>query len=214
MSFLSQSNFPRLWFLFQRLVGANADKRRLATMYYKGQKKVLEIGCSVGNISQIFSKFKQIKFTGIDIDNNALGYAKKRLGTLPNFKFVNITLSDLAKTGEKFDYVLFANILHHVDDKTALILLTDVQLLLSAGATLIVMEPEKINDDYNLIFQLWYKLEKGEFRRHKHELINLIISTGLSIKRCSDVLVSPDSLPFLKVGRITLIEVAVPQASS
>jgi hypothetical protein len=57
MSFLSQSNFPRLWLLFQYLVGGTADKRRLAAMYYKGQKKVLEIGCSVGNVSQIFSKF-------------------------------------------------------------------------------------------------------------------------------------------------------------
>jgi 2-polyprenyl-3-methyl-5-hydroxy-6-metoxy-1,4-benzoquinol methylase len=139
MQFLSQSNFPRLWMLFQHLVGGSVYKRRLATMYYKGQKKVLEIGCSVGNVSQVFSKFKQAEFTGIDIDNNALGYARKRLGSLPNFTFRNVALSDLAKTGEKFDYVLFANILHHVDDKTAIILLKDVQLLLSAGATLIVM---------------------------------------------------------------------------
>lgn len=209
MSFLSQSNFPRLWLLFQYLVGGTADKRRLATMYYKGQKKVLEIGCSVGNVSQIFAKFKQAEFTGIDIDNNALGYARKRLGSLQNFKFKNIALSDLAKTGEKFDYVLFANILHHVDDKIALILLKDVQSLLSVGATLIVMEPEKMKDDYNLIFKFFYKLEKGKFRRRKDELTNLIIAAGLSIKTCSDVLVAPDSLPFLKVGRITLIEVAV-----
>lgn len=211
MSFLSQSNFPRLWLLFQYLVGGTADKRRLAAMYYTEQKKVLEIGCSVGNVSEIFSKFKQAEFTGIDIDDNALNYARKRLGSLPNFKFRNIALSDLAKTGEKFDYILFANILHHVDDKTALALLNDARLLLSSGATLIVMEPEKIRDDYNLIFKLFYKLEKGEFRRHKNELTNLIIAAGLSIKTCSDILVSPDSLPFLKVGRITLIEIAVPK---
>ena len=100
--------------------------------------------------------------------------------------------------------------MHHVDDKTALLLLKDVQLLLANKATLIVMEPEKITDDYNLVFRFFYKLEKGGFRRHPDELSNLIIAAGLSIKTCSDILVSPDSLPFLKVGRITLIEIAAP----
>ena len=206
MHLLSQSDSPRLWLLFQYLVGGARDKRRLATMYYRNQKKILEIGCSVGNVSQVFSAFQQVEFTGIDIDENALGYARKRLGSLPNFKFTNISLSDLAKTGEKFDYILFANILHHVDDDTAFRLLKDVQMLLSVNTTLIIMEPEKIQQNYNSIFKLFYNFEQGKFRRHKQELSNLIIASGLSIKTCSDVLVSPDSLPFLKVGRITFIE--------
>lgn len=214
MALFSQSNFPRLWLLFQYLVGGDRDKRRLAIMHYKGQKKILEIGCSVGNVSQIFSIFKQVEFTGIDIDNNALDYAKQRLGALPNFKFTNISLSDLANTGEKFDYILFANILHHVNDDIALRLLKDVQRLLSIDTTLIVMEPEKLQKDYNFIFKLFYKLEQGKFRRHKHELTDLIIAAGLSIKTCTDVLVSPNSIPFLKVGRITLIEITPPPPSS
>lgn len=209
MTFLNQTNFPRLFSLFQQVIGGTADKRRLATKYYKGQKKILEIGCSVGNVSQIFSKFKQVEFTGIDIDNNALDFARKRFRLLQNFKFRNIALSDLAKTGEKFEYVLFANILHHVDDETALILLKDVQLLLLPGATLIVMEPEKMKDDYNLIFKFFYRLEHGNFRRHKNELTNLINTAGLSVKTCSDVLVSSNFMPFLKAGRITLIEAAM-----
>lgn len=210
MSFFSQSKFPRLWLLFQYLVGGTADKRRLATMLYNGEKRVLEIGCSAGNVSEAFSGLKQIEFTGIDIDNNALGYAKKRLESLPNFKFRNVALSELAEQGEKYDYVLFANILHHVDNQTALALLRDVQLVLSPRATLIIMEPEKIKENYNLIFKLFYKLEKGQFRRHKSELISLILSAGLPIRKSSDIVVSPNSLPFLKVGTITLIEVSAP----
>jgi 2-polyprenyl-3-methyl-5-hydroxy-6-metoxy-1,4-benzoquinol methylase len=210
MPFLSQSNFPRLWLLFQYLVGTTAEKRRLAILNYKGQKKILEIGCSVGNVSQIFSQFKDVEFTGIDIDNNALSFARSRLASLPNFKFRNVSLSELAQSGEKFDYILFANILHHVDDKVAFTLLKDVQALLSSGASLIVMEPEKIRDDYNLILRLYYKLELGQFRRHKNELTNLITSAGLTIKTCSDILVAPDSIPHLKVARFTFTEVAVP----
>ena len=117
---------------------------------------------------------------------------------------------ELAKSGEKFDYILFANILHHVDDTVAFTLLNDVQALLAPGASLIVVEPEKIRDDYNFIFRLYYKLELGQFRRHKNELTNLITSTGLAIKTCSDILVAPDSIPLLKVARYTFIEVEVP----
>jgi len=44
--------FPQTMASIPSSGGANADKCRLATMYYKGQKKVLEIGFSVGNVSQ------------------------------------------------------------------------------------------------------------------------------------------------------------------
>lgn len=210
MPFLCQSNFPRLWLLFQYVVGATSQKRRLATICYKQQKKALEIGCSVGHVSQIFAQYKHIEFTGIDIDNKALAYAVSRLGALPNFTFSNISLAEMAANGKKFDYVLFANILHHVDDKVAHQLLKDVQHLLSTGATLIIMEPEKKSDDYSLIFSLYYRLEMGKFRRHKNELVQLIESAGLPIKSCSDVDISPDMLPFLRVGTVTFIEIVWP----
>lgn len=190
--------------LFQRLFGGTEDKKRLATMYYDGQKKVLEIGCSVGNVSEVFTQYEHVRFTGIDIDSNALKHAKKRLARWTNFEFKNVSLSDLAKSGEKFDYVLFANILHHVDDKTALDLLKEARLLLSEDSTLIVMEPEKIKDGYNLIYRFFYMLEKGEFRRHKNDLQGLITKAGLNVKKTSDVVVHPDSLPSLKVGVISM----------
>lgn len=212
MQFLNQTNFPRLWLIFQRLVGGTLDKQKLAISHYNGQKKVLEIGCSVGNVSVAFSQFRTIEFTGIDIDENALAYARERLSYLENFRFEKISLSDLARKGEKFDYVLFANILHHVDDTTAISLLNDVQKLLSEDSTVIIMEPEKIRQGYGTIFKVFYALEKGQFRRHKHELIELVKSAGLSIMSCSEVLVSPDSLPSIKVGRISLIKASLARA--
>ena len=205
---LSQERFPRLWLAFQKLVGGTKDKRRLATLHYKGQRTVLEIGCSVGIVSEAFTRFAGIQFTGIDIDESALDHARKRLASFPNFRFRNIGLSELARTGETFDYVLFANILHHVDDETAVALLTDVQSLLTPNSTLVVMEPEKIRDDYGHVFKLFYKFEKGEFRRPKEALIELVKAAGMDVEACTEFLLAPDSMPFLKVGRTILIEVA------
>jgi 2-polyprenyl-3-methyl-5-hydroxy-6-metoxy-1,4-benzoquinol methylase len=206
LRYLTQTNFPRLWLAFQYIVGGTTDKHRLAIERYKGQKKVLEIGCSAGIVSQVFLKYKNIEFAGIDIDDNVLAFARKRFESFRNFHFRNISLFELARTGEKFNYVLFAGILHHVDDNKALSLLKDVQLLLSDDATLIVMEPEKLSDDDGLLFRMFYKIERGEFRRNENELKDLICSAGLKIKHIAGVLSAPNALPFLKVGRITFIE--------
>jgi 2-polyprenyl-3-methyl-5-hydroxy-6-metoxy-1,4-benzoquinol methylase len=205
--FFTQTRFPRLWLLFQHIVGGIPDKRKMAIKYYTGQKKVLEIGCSVGIVSKAFIKFPDIEFTGIDIDDNALVYARKLFKDNKNFRFLNISLSDLAKSGEKFDYILFANILHHADDETVHSLMKDIKLLLSHGATLVIQEPEKIRDDYNLFFKFFYLLEQGQFRRPASELVDLIKDSGLEIKSVDHVLMAPNSLPFLHVGRCILIEI-------
>lgn len=205
MDFFSQTNFPRLWLGFQRIVGGNKDKQKLALKHYEGQRRVLEIGCSVGNVSAVFSRFPDIEFTGIDIDESALALARERLGHLKNFKFINISLSDLAKIDEKYDYIIFANILHHVDDATALDLLKDVQKVSAEGSTLIIMEPEKSRQDYGPLFKFFYLLEKGLYRRDREDLIRLVEAAGIKKFRDEDVLVAPDSMPSVKVGRLTLI---------
>jgi len=209
LSVFNQSNFPRLWQVFQRLIGGTLDKQKFAIMYYGGQQRVLEIGCSVGNVSEIFSQFKNISFTGIDIDDNALSLARDRLGYLSNFKFENTSLSEIASRGDKYDYVLFANILHHVDDVAAVKLLSNASDLLMEDSVLIIMEPEKSRKDYNFLFRLFYLLERGRYRRHMEELLDLVRESGLAILNSEEVLVSPDSLPIAKVGRTLLIKTSL-----
>jgi 2-polyprenyl-3-methyl-5-hydroxy-6-metoxy-1,4-benzoquinol methylase len=97
----------------------------LATEHYHGQKRVLEIGCSVGNISSAFCAFPDIEFTGIDIDSHVINLAKHRFRDYPNFSFSLSSLEELSQQTKKFDYVLFAGMLHHVDDDTGLRLLRD-----------------------------------------------------------------------------------------
>lgn len=44
MPILTQNRFPSLWLLMQYTIGGNVCKQALATEYYNGQKRVLEIG--------------------------------------------------------------------------------------------------------------------------------------------------------------------------
>jgi 2-polyprenyl-3-methyl-5-hydroxy-6-metoxy-1,4-benzoquinol methylase len=77
MPFLSQHNFPILWEFLQYWIGGTTDKRRLCLRKYNGQKRVLEVGCSVGNIAKAFQSFAEISYTGIDIDSTAIRRAQK-----------------------------------------------------------------------------------------------------------------------------------------
>jgi ubiquinone/menaquinone biosynthesis C-methylase UbiE len=206
----TQNRFPRLWLLFQYVLGGIKDKRKIVLKHYTGQKRVLEIGCSVGIVSKAFTPFANIEFTGIDIDDNALSYAKRLFKNFRNFRFLNISLSDLGKSGEKFDYVIFANILHHTDDTTALELLNEIKYVLAKGASLIVVEPEKSRPDYNLLYRFFYLLEQGQYRRPADELANLIKTTGMEFKTVSHVSMAPNAMPFVKVATCIVIEITVP----
>src|ERR1700733_5549900 len=125
MPLLTQSRFPQLWLLMQNTIGGTPCKQALAIEHYQGQKRVLEIGCSVGNISSVFCAFPDVEFTGIDIDPRAIDLAKRRFHNFPNFSFSLVSLKELARQGKEFDYVLFAAMLHHVNDDDGLRLLRD-----------------------------------------------------------------------------------------
>lgn len=93
--YFNQTKFPRLWLLFQYVLGGTFDKRKLASKHLSKHKKILEIGCSSGNVSDIFKKFENTKFLGIDIDEKAITFAEKRFGKNEDFKFRCCSLEDL-----------------------------------------------------------------------------------------------------------------------
>lgn len=201
MAFLTQQRFPRLWLLAQQVVGCNGAKMALALRHYKGERRVLEIGCSAGNIAPAFS---DADYTGIDIDDGALALARRRFEGRPNFRFQHISLADMAATGTQFDYVLFAGILHHVSDDTAEKMLADALKVVAPGGTLVISEPEAVRPSDGIVFRLFYKLEQGQFLRSRSALEALVRRAGIDINRIDDQLMS--MLPALPhVARFNLL---------
>lgn len=203
---LNQRNFPKCWSLFQKIVGGTKAKQQLAIQYYEGQNNVLEVGCSVGNVSEIFTQFKNVSFTGIDIDTNALAIAIDRFAKYKNFRFTNMTLAELAEHNEAYDYLMISNILHHVDDSTAMTILSDAQKLMTTDSIMFIMEPEKKKPGYSLMFRLFYLLEQGQYRRTKTELLEILERSGLCIEKYEEVMAAPDSMPSVMVGKLQLIK--------
>jgi 2-polyprenyl-3-methyl-5-hydroxy-6-metoxy-1,4-benzoquinol methylase len=192
MPFFEQSRFPRLWLLMQNAIGGRDCKQALALEHYQGEKRVLEIGCSVGNISSAFCAFPEIEFVGIDIDRNAINLAKRRFRSYPNFDFSVTALDEFARQGRKFDYVLFAAMLHHVSDEVALRLLQDAVKCTAPGGRLIICEPEALKPSDSKFMHFFYsKFEQGKFLRVRSDLIDLVERAGITVKTAQDRMISP-----------------------
>lgn len=206
MPLLSQNRFPRLWLLMQQLIGGNAAKQALATEYYRGQQRVLEIGCSVGNISEAFLRYPGLKFTGIDIDGNALALAEHRFKDAQNFRFALCSLKELSEAGERFDYVLFAGMLHHVDDATGELLLRDALQCTSERGVIVIYEPEAVRAGDGWFFRLFYTLlEQGAHLRSRAALETLVRRAGVSLDRTEDRMISPGIVARPYVARFNLL---------
>jgi|TARA_Y100000310_G_scaffold71619_1_gene67497 2-polyprenyl-3-methyl-5-hydroxy-6-metoxy-1,4-benzoquinol methylase len=151
------------------------DKQKLAIEYYSGEKRVLEIGCSCGNISAVFKEFPDIEFLGIDIDQIAIDVAKKRFSKNKNFIFLNISLDEIKETNQKFNYILVASILHHVDNSITKKILNDALAVLAPKGKLVICEPNKPGPNDPLVFHRnVHYFEKGEYLRTQDELLMII----------------------------------------
>jgi SAM-dependent methyltransferase len=206
MTFLTQSRFPHLWLFMQNMIGCNANKQALATKYYRGQKRVLEIGCSVGNVSEVFRSFPDADFTGIDIDENAIALAKWRFRNDQNFNFSLTPLEELSCHGDTYDYVLFAGILHHVDDDTGLRLLRDAVNCTADGGRLVIYEPEAVRPTDGWLLRSYYALfEQGLFLRTRDNLQRLVESAGIALELIEDSMMSPGIVERPYVARFNLL---------
>lgn len=94
------------------------NKQRAEMIYLllkkKGVKRVLDVGCGLGKVTTYLSK-KGLDATGIDISPRLIALAKKKASNLDvNTTFEAVDLERYNPT-EKFDAVLFAGVLEHID---------------------------------------------------------------------------------------------------
>jgi 2-polyprenyl-3-methyl-5-hydroxy-6-metoxy-1,4-benzoquinol methylase len=204
---LTQSNFPRLWLLFQRLIGGTKDKQSIALSTWNGRHKILEIGCSVGNIADAFRSLPGIAYTGIDIDGKAINVAQRRFaGTA--FRFLEESIEEHAQSKSRYDYILVAGMLHHVDDAMATDILRTTRFLCSPGATVLIYDPDTLMPSDPALVRWYYKLEQGKFRRPHTESEALIQNAGLHIRDKRFVPIRPGFPGFPPVARFVCFDTA------
>lgn len=201
---LSQTNYPRLWNLFQIVIGGTYDKRKMMTENVKEGDSVLEIGCSVGNITPAFLDIPNVKYTGLDIDGNALSLARKRFQLDQNCQFVEEDLVVFGQESEdKFDYILFAGMCHHIDTSECVRLISCASKLLSENGAIYIIDPLVPRKEDSLFLRTYMKyLEQGEYLREHEEMIEIFNEVD-SLKLGSEKVkfVAPTPFPFYKCTR-------------
>src|SRR4051794_6084407 len=103
-----QSRFPHLWLVAQKMIGGTRDKSALALRHYSNQTRIVEVGCSLGNLSDAYRKLDGISYTGVDIDSSAIEIARQRFASQKNFQFEAVPVEELARRGAQYDYVVIA----------------------------------------------------------------------------------------------------------
>lgn len=95
------------------------DSRALIADPIKNGSVCLDVGCGGGCLGQMLSKFKKVKLYGVELDKEAIKYARKKGGYTDLYNF-SITerkgkeYDRFVKSGLKFDYIVFADLLEHV----------------------------------------------------------------------------------------------------
>ena len=112
----------------QKILEKTADKRtqiyndRIDKLFKRISpshvKSLLEIGCGVGEFLKLIKRNKpELKITGIDMSDEAVGLAKEK-----GVNCLNISAEDFAKkSSEHYDLILAFEILEHVFDPISLV---------------------------------------------------------------------------------------------
>lgn len=97
--------------------------------------RILEIGSSIGGFLQFLHEAGCADVTGLELDQHALGFAKKHF---PEYRFVHKPIEDF-RPKKKFDLIFAFEVLEHLDDpRTAL---NHIHSLLSNKGNFIATSP-------------------------------------------------------------------------
>lgn len=142
--------------------------RKLLKTYFENKtKRVLDLGCGIGTMAPLFHPSKYI---GIDIDADAIEYAKK-CHRQYKFGIADATNFNLHK---KFDTVLMVGVLHHLSDSNVASTLKCVSGHIRGDGNLVIIEAIPPIHKWNLFGYLLRALDKGRFIRSTTQYKRLI----------------------------------------
>lgn len=132
--------YPPVYNLFQRAVGADKPRRRLIEeqIVPLGNGRVLEVGCGPGTNCAWIPR--SIEYVGCDLSEAYIAYARQRYGD--RAEFFSVPVGQLAALSLKpFNAVFAIAVLHHLSDAEIFTLCGEVIPLLEAGGVFITADP-------------------------------------------------------------------------
>lgn len=139
-------------------------------------KKLLDVSCGTGNMLKEMSKTTKADLYGVDLSENMIKQAKKKL------KNVNLQTADvhsLPFEDSFFDYVVTTEAFHHYYDQSKAV--AEMKRVVKPGGKVIVVDIEFF---FNSIHRLFEKLEPGCVKvNSKEELKKLFEDEDLKVEK-------------------------------
>ena len=135
---------------------------------------ILEVGCGIGNFTKSLTKYGKV--TAIDINNDYLEQAKKKVAGKAQIGFGDIEKGNYFFKGKVFDTIVCINVLEHIKDDV--MALKNIYKLLKPNGTLILHVPAHPF--------LYGSIDGsiGHFRRYeKEKLVDSIRRSGFEIDK-------------------------------
>lgn len=165
-----------LWNIFQFIFGAISKKRNELLKNYSNEKRILEVGCGTGFLSEVFT-FK-CDYTGIDTDINRINFCKAKY---PHRNFYT-NFEDLKF---KYDFIVLSAIIHHLSKKELKNLFNNIQRYSTKKTKIHIMELLKPKTFSQKLFIFFF--ERGKYIRSELSIQKLLTSNNIKkikIKKC------------------------------
>jgi len=150
-------------------------------MQVTGGEKILDVACGTGALEELIVKeHPSQSMTGVDMAENMLNVAKRKLAACPSVSFFQSGATHLPFADDAFDLVVCANSFHYFDDPGAS--LCEMRRVLRKGGRLVILDWCR---DY-LVCQLCDLFLKVFDPAHRYcyrqgELAGFLIDAGLQL---------------------------------
>ena len=159
--------------LFAKAIHWKAYLREQIAPWLAGE--VLEVGAGIGGTTRVFCSDERTRWVCLEPDPRQALEVKRAIdsGTLPRCCEARVgTLADLG--GERFDAVLYIDVLEHIEDDRAE--LHQAASLLRPGGRLIVLAPA-----HQWLFSAFDR-SVGHFRRYNKKMMRELRPNGLELR--------------------------------
>ena len=187
------------WYYYETL-------RSIARSHVVRGSSVLDVGCGTGAMLEAVSPARGL---GIDISPGMVAIARQRNANRPEYRFETADITRFS-TAEKFDTILFFDVIEHVvDTRAALSGLRDA--LAESGSIVLSMANPLWEPILMLGEKLGMKMPEGpHYRVPAKHLIALAKESGLALKEREWHLLFPKYVPLVSallnwLGRLPLL---------
>lgn len=157
---------PIIYTSYQKIVGGYNARKCFVKNNVKPVigERILDIGCGPGDILDFLP---EVDYTGIDLDDDYIEQAKKKYGDRGTFICSGVDSLTL-NTTKKFDTVMTAGVLHHLNDDQCLKVFKTAKDVLKPNGKFISFDGVYISNQ-NKIAKYFLKKDRGQFIRTQPE---------------------------------------------